>query len=116
MFIKLYNVLSILLLGYIRAFNPQYYTTTISLSMKQQSASSDTDNVYTTRVAFLGNSIIYYNDCPSFLVNLSKGHVNIHQDSCLRGGTNLQQLWEQGNGMSEHGFKELQSIQQYNHY
>jgi len=74
----------------------------------QQSTSSDTDKVY-TRVAFLGNSILYYNDCPRFLVNLSKGdHVNIHQDSCLRGGTNLQQLWEQGNGMSEHGFKEQQ--------
>ena len=73
--------------------------------MQQQSTLSDTDKV--TRVAFIGNSILYYNDCPSFLVNLSKD-VNIHQDSCLRGGTNLQQLWEQGNGMSEHGFKEQQ--------
>lgn len=87
--------------------------------MQQQSASSDTDKVY-TRVAFIGNSILYYNDCPRFLVNLSKGHVNIHQDSCLRGGTNLQQLWEQGNGMSEHGFKEkqeyptVQSLLEYN--
>ena len=84
-------------------------TSSVSLSMQQQSKSStDTDKVYTTRVAFLGNSILYYNDCPRFLANLSKDHVNIHQDSCLRGGTNLQQLWEQGNGMSEHGFKEQQ--------
>ena len=75
--------------------------------MQQQSTLS-ADKVY-TRVAFLGNSILYYNDSPRFLVNLSKGgHVNIHQESCLRGGTNLQQLWEQGNGMSEHGFKEQQ--------
>jgi len=103
MFIKL---LLIILLGCIKAFSPQQ-DNPISATM-QQSASSDTDKVNTKRVAFIGNSIIYYNDCPRFLVNLSQGHVNIHQDSCLRGGTNLQQLWEQGNGMSEHGFKEQQ--------
>lgn len=60
------------------------------------------------RVAFLGNSILYYNDCPRFLVNLGKGSAGgyvEHQDSCLRGGTNLSQLWESGNGMMSHGFK-----------
>ena len=28
-----------------------------------------------------------------------------YQDSCLRGGTNLSELWEQGNAMSRHGFR-----------
>lgn len=59
------------------------------------------------RVAFLGNSILYYNDCPRFLVNLGQGSGEgrvEHQGSCLRGGTNLSQLWEQGNGMMWHGF------------
>ncbi|KAL7534657.1 hypothetical protein ACHAXR_006020 [Thalassiosira sp. AJA248-18] len=58
------------------------------------------------RVAFIGNSILYYNDCPRFLVNLGQGsnqHVE-YQDSCLRGGTNLLQLWNLGNGMMRHGF------------
>jgi len=111
MFIKLLLLSTLLsIIGYIRAFSPQQHfpiPTSVSLSMQQQSTLSNTDKVY-TRVAFIGNSILYYNDSPRFLVNLSKGHANIHQDSCLRGGTNLQQLWEQGNGMSEHGFKEQQ--------
>lgn len=63
-------------------------------------------------MAFLGNSILYYNDCPRFLVNLGEGSSGAgegqgrvaHQDSCLRGGTNLSQLWERGNGMARHGF------------
>ena len=53
-------------------------------------------------VAFLGNSILYYNDCPRFLENLSKGAIS--QDSCLRGGTNLHELWKLGNGMRKHGW------------
>ena len=56
------------------------------------------------RVAFLGNSILYFNDCPRMFKNLA-GPLVKHQDSCLRGGTNLTQLWEQGNGMRAHGFK-----------
>ena len=28
-----------------------------------------------------------------------------YQDSCLRGGTNLSELWEQGNAMLRHGFR-----------
>ena len=50
------------------------------------------------RVAFLGNSIQYYNDCPRFLTNLSNGAISF-QDSCLRGGATLVSLWEKGNGM-----------------
>ena len=55
------------------------------------------------KVAFLGNSILYFNDTPRFLVNLSK-HKIIHQDSCLRGGTTLTELYILGNGMKRHGF------------
>ena len=55
------------------------------------------------QVAFLGNSILYFNDCPRFFVNLGQGSV-ARQDSCLRGGTNLAELWDQGNGMRQHGF------------
>lgn len=54
-------------------------------------------------MAFLGNSILYYNDCPRFLYNLGKGSVE-YQNSCLRGGTDLSQLWELGNGMMRNGF------------
>ncbi|KAL3806889.1 hypothetical protein ACHAXA_009584 [Cyclostephanos tholiformis] len=50
------------------------------------------------RVAFLGNSMQYYNDCPRFLVNLGKGAISF-QDSCFRGGASLSSLWEDGNGM-----------------
>mmetsp|Transcript_12402 Transcript_12402/g.24787 ORF Transcript_12402/g.24787 Transcript_12402/m.24787 type:complete len:338 (-) Transcript_12402:58-1071(-) len=73
------------------------------------------------RVAFLGNSIIYFNDTPRFLVQLGKKAVTTGelqnnegdptflpyvemQDSCLRGWATLTSLWNDGNGMLEHGF------------
>ncbi|KAL7549004.1 hypothetical protein ACHAWF_013757 [Thalassiosira exigua] len=34
---------------------------------------------------------------------MSQGAIN-YQDSCLRGETNLVQLWQLGNGMKKHGF------------
>jgi len=55
------------------------------------------------RVAYLGNSIQYYNDCPRFLTNLSHRGAIVHQDSCLRGGATLVTLWTKGNGM-QHKF------------
>jgi len=54
-------------------------------------------------VAFLGNSILYFNDTPRFLFNLSNNKIR-HQNSCLRGGTTLTELYTQGNGMKRHGF------------
>eukprot|EP00574_Skeletonema_japonicum_P013836 CAMPEP_0201714742 /NCGR_PEP_ID=MMETSP0593-20130828/1088_1 /ASSEMBLY_ACC=CAM_ASM_000672 /TAXON_ID=267983 /ORGANISM="Skeletonema japonicum, Strain CCMP2506" /LENGTH=299 /DNA_ID=CAMNT_0048204045 /DNA_START=327 /DNA_END=1223 /DNA_ORIENTATION=- len=54
-------------------------------------------------VAFLGNSILYFNDTPRFLFNLSGNKIR-HQDSCLRGGTTLTELYTLGNGMKRHGF------------
>jgi len=54
------------------------------------------------RVAHLGNSIQYYNDCPRLLATLlrQRRYGQVTQDSCLRGGSNLVTLAEQGNGMS----------------
>jgi hypothetical protein len=47
-------------------------------------------------VAFLGNSVLYYNDCPRLLENMS---TNItQQDSVLRGGADLKKLLRRGNG------------------
>ncbi|KAL9182436.1 hypothetical protein ACHAXT_013088 [Thalassiosira profunda] len=69
-------------------------------SLQMQPSAGD---VKGARVAFLGNSILYFNDTPRFLANLAKG-VIVHQDSCFRGGTNLSQLWALGNGMRKHGF------------
>lgn len=49
------------------------------------------------RVAFLGNSIIYFNDVPRLIEAISGGAIE--QDSCLRGGVSFGQLMERGNGM-----------------
>ena len=50
------------------------------------------------RVAFLGNSICYYNDLPRLLATLHGGRL--HQDSCMRGGADLPTLFARGNGIS----------------
>ena len=52
------------------------------------------------RVAFVGNSILYFNDCPRVLESMLQTRFsNVQQNSCLRGGTTLTELWVQGNGM-----------------
>ena len=66
------------------------------------SSSSSSNNRGGVRVAYLGNSIQYFNDCPRFLTNLSQGAI-AQQDSCLRGGASLVTLWTKGNGM-QHKF------------
>ncbi|EJK64838.1 hypothetical protein THAOC_14386 [Thalassiosira oceanica] len=72
----------------------------------QETSRGDDESSCGVRVAFLGNSILYFNDCPRMFKNLAAAGQRVkHQDSCLRGGTNLAQLWEQGNGMRAHGFK-----------
>lgn len=54
-------------------------------------------------VAFLGNSILYFNDCPRVMEYMleTKFPENVKTDSCLRGGTSLKELWTQSNGMSK---------------
>jgi hypothetical protein len=55
------------------------------------------------RVAFLGNSIQYFNDCPRLLEHMlqTKYSNGVYQDSCFRGGASLASLWKNGNGMRE---------------
>jgi hypothetical protein len=48
-------------------------------------------------VAFVGNSMQYYNDFPRFMEEISNGHL--HQNSCLHGNADLRNLLIWGNGM-----------------
>lgn len=48
-------------------------------------------------VAFIGNSMQYYNDLPRFLATLSDNHIT--QDSCLHGDATLESILLTGNGM-----------------
>ena len=48
-------------------------------------------------VAFVGNSMQYYNDLPRFMEALSDKHIT--QDSCLHGDATLQSILLTGNGM-----------------
>lgn len=60
------------------------------------------DATTTNNIAFLGNSMLYYNDCPRLvqcMLQMQSCGRQVHQDSCLRGGTNLTELWRKGNGM-----------------
>jgi len=48
-------------------------------------------------VAFVGNSMQYYNDFPRLMEALSQGHIT--QDSCLHGDATIRTLLHTGNGM-----------------
>lgn len=50
-----------------------------------------------TTVAFVGNSMFYFNDFPRFFVELTGGRI--WQDSCLHGGASIASLVKEGNGM-----------------
>jgi len=57
-----------------------------------------------TKIAFIGNSILYFNDSPRFLPNLASAASSSHvivQDSCLHGGESLISIFHKGNGMQE---------------
>ena len=56
----------------------------------------------TNRIAFLGNSILYFNDVPRTLeaLCLCSGRTLLH-DCCLRGGATLTSLLAKGNGMKK---------------
>jgi hypothetical protein len=65
-------------------------------------SSSDSDNASynITSIAFVGNSILYFNDFPRFFSLLSrKENLLIQQDSCLHGGATLSSLLKRGSGM-----------------
>lgn len=81
------------LLGSRREFSPQR-------NAKIKKDENDEVDQQEISVAFLGNSILYYNDCPRLVEQmLRQSYQNVVQDSCLRGGVNLSQLWIKGNGM-----------------
>jgi hypothetical protein len=54
-------------------------------------------------VAFLGDSLMYFNDLPRFVQALgtSLGNCSIYQNSCLRGGASLKGLFHKGNAMQD---------------
>ena len=49
------------------------------------------------QVAFIGNSMIYFNDFPRFMEKLSDGHIQ--QNCCLHGNANLTSMLQFGSGM-----------------
>jgi len=51
------------------------------------------------RVACLGNSMQYYNDCPRVLEALTQG--SIVQESCFMGGSSFKSLFVKGNKMAK---------------
>jgi hypothetical protein len=55
------------------------------------------------RLACLGNSIQYFNDCPRLLERMfqAAGYTDVYQNSCLRGGASIVTLWRKGNGMQD---------------
>jgi len=68
---------------------------------RNESMSSNESKRSSIRVAHLGNSIQYYNDCPRLLEHLLKlKYEQVTQDSCLRGGASLVSLSQKGNGMT----------------
>jgi hypothetical protein len=55
-------------------------------------------------IAFCGNSMLYFNDCPRLMeqmVAVGQAPVAVIQDSCLRGGASLTSLYNHGNGMQK---------------
>lgn len=52
----------------------------------------------TTNIAFVGNSMFYFNDFPRFFQTLASPH-DIHQDCCLHGGASIPSLVQKGSGM-----------------
>jgi hypothetical protein len=68
-------------------------------SKKQNRCDDDDDKI---SIAFIGNSILYFNDCPRLVQHmLQQRFGTVIQDSCLRGGATLPSLLEKGNGMKD---------------
>jgi len=50
-----------------------------------------------TQIAFIGNSMLYFNDFPRFFEVFSANRIK--QNSCLHGGANIPSLLKEGNAM-----------------
>jgi len=98
-------------------------TVTVAPIGEQSSSSSSSSPQPIYTVAHLGNSIQYYNDCPRVLEQMllstaldrvvdldldccpevqhtTRNNPLVVSESCLRGGTTISSLWEEGNGMA----------------
>lgn len=53
------------------------------------------------RVAFIGNSYIYFNDVPRLFQEMCGGESAVHVQDCLRGGASWASILREGNGMTE---------------
>merc|ERR1712176_1353353 len=61
----------------------------------------------TLKIAFIGNSIQYYNDFPRVMQAISGDHIE--QNSCLRGGASFSTFLKKGNGM-KHRFNSTNAL------
>jgi hypothetical protein len=69
---------------------------------KDHSLGQCTESGGAISIAFLGNSILYFNDCPRLVQHmLQQRFSTVVQDSCLRGGATLPSLLDKGNGMRD---------------
>lgn len=69
-------------------------------SVKPQNHYALLNSNNTIKVAFVGNSILFFNDCPRLVQQmLETNFATVIQNSCLRGGASLVSLWKDGNGM-----------------
>jgi hypothetical protein len=73
-----------------------------------------TTTTTTTSVAFIGNSMLYFNDFPRFFEEISGGGGSVvRQDSCLHGGASIGSLLLEGNLMHPQ-FETTEAIIQVN--
>lgn len=60
-------------------------------------AKEDIPNI---RLGFLGNSIIYYNDCPHIVHQmLLESNIQSDEDTCVQGGATFLELFDEGCGL-----------------
>lgn len=67
----------------------------VALIPNLQKVSHSVDSSKIFKMAFGGNSMLYYNDCPKLMEILLQNRVN----SFIRGGANLDSLWRPGGDM-----------------
>jgi hypothetical protein len=87
----------------------------LTLSKIQKSDGSSTSTFTTDQisVAFMGNSMFYFNDFPRFLEEISG--YQITQESCLHGGASIASLLTEGNGMYPQFETNTSVIDTYHH-
>ena len=91
-------------------------TVTVVVGQNTRSMEQRRDEPSEIAIAFAGNSIQYFNDCPRLVQQmieekLADEEVTVYQDSCLRGGATLSSLWKYGNGMAQKFSSEAALIQ-----